>query len=81
MRGAFSVELLLPCFEAERIRTSDRQIRNLKLYPAELQPLVSGAGGIRLSVACILASSLQPAYALAGVSCAGFIRQGSRLGR
>ncbi len=34
--------------EAERIRTSDLQIRNLKLYPAELQPhKFFGAGGIR----------------------------------
>ncbi len=43
--------------EAERIRTSDLQIRNLMLYPAELQPhqhkklttsvALFGAGGIR----------------------------------
>ena len=35
-------------FDAETIRTSDHKIRNLVLYPAELQHLFFGAGGIRL---------------------------------
>ena len=61
--------------EAERIRTSDLQIRNLMLYPAELQPrqkgtkhrrlvvAFHGAGGIRSSsrASCAL---LRPASAL-----------------
>ena len=72
-----------PCsgktYEAERIRTSDLQIRNLKLYPAELQPRFNteqGGFALQPSTSCFgLPGRLRP---LPGASMRPFPPYGRR---